>query len=203
MPVRVKICGLTRLGDALDAAAFGADALGFIVWPDSKRAMTADAVRAIRAELPPLIQTVAVTVNMPARDLVSLWQVTGVGAVQLHGDEIPEDYLGLPMPVIKAFRTPPPLADLEEWQAAAFMADGAAAGHYGGSGHLADTATIDALSATGRLILAGGLTVENVAERVRVVKPYGVDVASGTEAQHGIKDPAKVKAFIEAAKGAL
>lgn len=203
MSIRVKICGLTTLGDALHAAACGADALGFVVWPGSKRAVTADALRAIRAELPPLVQTVAVTVTMPPADLIGLWRHTGVGAVQLHGDETPDDWQGLPMPVIKAFRSPPSQADLDAWQAAAFLADGAAAGHYGGTGHSADAATIDALAQTGRLILAGGLTPETVADRIRAVRPYAVDVASGTEAEPGRKDPAKVRAFIEAARNAL
>lgn len=201
--VRVKICGLTRLGDALHAAACGADALGFVVWPGSKRAITVPDLARLRRELPPFVQTVAVTVNATPVDLVEIWKLTGVGAVQLHGDETPAAYRGLPMPVIKAFRAPPPAADLDAWDAAAFLADGAAAGHYGGSGVAADRATVEALAATGRLILAGGLTPETVAEAVGRTRPYAVDVASGTEAEPGIKDPSRVRAFIETAKSAL
>ncbi len=201
--VRVKICGLTRLGDALHAAACGADALGFITWPGSKRFIaTADLAR-LRRELPPFVQTVGVTVNATPTEVVDLWKKTGIGAVQLHGDETPEAYRGLPMPVIKVFRSPPPVTDLEAWDAVAFMADGAAAAHYGGSGVTADTATVEALAATGRLILAGGLMPETVADAVRRTRPYAVDVASGTEAAPGIKDPDKVRAFIAHAKAAL
>lgn len=201
--VRVKICGLTRLGDALHAAACGADALGFVTWPGSKRAIAVADLARLRRELPPFVQTVAVTVNATPAELVDLWTKTGVSAVQLHGDETPAAYRGLPMPVIKAFRAPPLAADLDAWEAMGFLADGAAAGHYGGSGVTADTATVEALAATGRLILAGGLTPETVADAVRRTRPYAVDVASGTEAAPGIKDPDKVRAFIAHAKAAV
>lgn len=207
--VRVKICGLTRLGDALHAAACGADALGFIVWPGSKRFISVPDLARLRRELPPFVQTVAVTVNATPAEIVALWHQTGVSAVQLHGDETPEAYRSLPMPIIKAFRAPPPAAELDAWDAVAFLADGAAAGHYGGSGVVADRATVEALAATGRLVLAGGLTPETVADAVRRVRPYAVDVASGTEllteggTQSGLKDPERVRAFIENAKAAL
>ncbi|WP_052711507.1 phosphoribosylanthranilate isomerase [Elstera litoralis] len=153
--VRVKICGLTRLGDALHAAASGADALGFIVWPGSKRFISVSDLARLRRELPPFVQTVAVTVNATPAEIVAVWHQTGVSAVQLHGDETPEAYRNLPMPIIKAFRAPPLAAELDAWDAVAFLADGAAAGHYGGSGVVADGATVEALAATGRLILAG------------------------------------------------
>lgn len=201
--VRVKICGLTRLGDALHAAACGADALGFVTWPGSKRAIAVADLARLRRELPPFVQTVAVTVNATPAELVDLWTKTGVSAVQLHGDETPMAYRGLPMPVIKAFRAPPLAVDLDAWEAVGFLADGAAAGHYGGSGVVADTATVEALAATGRLILAGGLTPETVADAVRRTRPYAVDVASGTEAAPGIKDSDKVRAFIAHAKAAV
>lgn len=199
---RVKICGLTRLEDAQAAIAAGADALGFILWPGSKRNIGVNALRDLLRQLPPLVQTVGVFVNETPANIVAIRLATGLGTMQLHGDEKPEDYAGLAAPVIKAFRQPPSTEELAAWRVNGFLADGAAAGSYGGSGHLASDDVVHSLAATGRLILAGGLTPDTVAERIRAVRPYGVDVASGVETAPGIKDANAIHKFVAAAKGA-
>lgn len=191
--IRVKICGLTRLEDALHAARCGADALGFIVWPGSKRAVTPDAARAIIAELPPFLTPVGVFVNETAPAMSAMAAHCGFRVIQLSGDEPPEITSGLALPVIKAFRSVP---DLTSWQVAGYLADAAVDGQFGGTGTPAADALIAALAPTGRLILAGGLTPDNVAARAGAIHPYAVDTASGTEASPGIKDPDKVSRFV-------
>lgn len=202
--VRVKICGFTRAEDALAAVAAGADALGFVLWSGSKRAATADQARAIIATLPPYVQTVGVFVNEAPRRIEEIRRAVGLGCVQLSGDENPEDYSDLTAPVVKAFRAAPDPVILSRWGwCAGFLADGdAGAGIYGGGGVGASDVTIARLADTGRLILAGGLKPETVAERTRAVRPYAVDVASGVESAPGIKDLARMTAFIQAAKSA-
>lgn len=199
--IRVKICGLTRLEDALHAADCGADALGFIVWPGSKRAATPDMARDIIAQLPPFVTTVGVFVNETAESMMAIARHCGFRAIQLSGDEAPELSRNLGLPVIKAFRAAPEPAQLARWQVAGYLADGAADdGQYGGTGSLATDTLIAALAPTGRLILAGGLTPDNVAARAAAANPYAVDVASGVEAAPGIKSPEKVARFITEAR---
>jgi len=195
--IRVKICGLTRLEDALHAAHCGADALGFIVWPGSKRAVTPDAARAIIARLPPFVTPVGVFVNETAASIRKIAGHCGFRAIQLSGDEEPDITADLTLPVIKAFRAVP---DLTHWHVAGYLADGAADGQFGGTGTGADSALITSLAPTGRLILAGGLTPDTVAARAAAIRPYAVDTASGTEASPGIKDPDKVSRFIACAR---
>lgn len=197
---RVKICGLTRLDDALAAVAAGADALGFVMWPGSKRAATPDQVAAIVAGLPALVQTVGVFVDATAGEIAGILARTGLAAAQLSGDERPDDYRDLRVPLIKAFRIAPDPAELTAWAAAGYLADGAAPGSYGGTGHGAAEATIQALAPTGRLILAGGLKPDNVGAAVARHRPYGVDVASGVETAPGVKDHSAITAFVRAAK---
>lgn len=198
--VRVKICGLTRAQDAAVAIAAGADALGFILWPGSKRFLAAQAVRAILAELPPLVTSVGVFVNQSVEEVAALRAASGVQVVQLAGDEPPEHVAALAPGVIKVFRSAPENPLL--WPAQAWLADGAAPGQYGGTGHSAGDAVVAALAPTGRLILAGGLTPATVAERVQRWRPYAVDVASGVETAPGIKDHELIRQFIAAAKQA-
>lgn len=198
--IRVKICGITRADDANLAVTLGADALGFIQWAPSKRAITPDAARAIITALPPFVTPVGVFVNQDAATIEALRRYCGFRAVQLHGDESPSILDDLTGPVIKAFRAIPNDAELSAWRVSAVLADGALADHYGGTGTLADDRLIAALGASGRLILAGGLTPESVGARCRVVRPYAVDVASGVEASPGRKDSEKLRAFIEAVR---
>jgi phosphoribosylanthranilate isomerase len=195
---RIKICGLTRLEDALLAAELGADALGFNLWPGSKRHLDADAVRAIVDRLPPFVTTVGVFVNQAPTDVLSLAAQSGVQAVQLHGDESWEDVNGYPIPAIKAFRVagPESLADLHRYRVKAVLLDTPSAG-FGGSGQTFDWALAAEVARHARVVLAGGLTPDNVADAVRAVRPYAVDVASGVERAPGVKDPEKLRRFVE------
>ncbi len=198
MGVRVKICGLTRGQDAAAAVAAGADALGFVLWPGSKRHVTADAVRAIVSALPPLVATVGVFVDADPAEMLAIRAACGLSHIQLSGDEPPEVAKALGPAVIKAFRAIPDR--LADWSVQGVLADGAAPGQYGGTGHTAAEALLAALAPTGRLILAGGLTPQTVGAAIQRWQPYAVDVASGVETAPGIKDPALIQSFIAAAK---
>ena len=202
MPVRVKICGITRLEDALAAARLGADALGFNFWPGSKRFIApAEARRIIRA-LPPLLATVGVFVDPSHDEAVAAAAVSGVQVLQLHGDEPPEACRAFQLPVVKGLRVggPEALAELDRYAGLAGILLDAASPGYGGSGLTFDWAIARAAAARVPLLLAGGLTPDNVGEAVRAVRPWAVDVASGVESSPGVKDPVKLAAFIRAAK---
>ncbi|WP_242396363.1 phosphoribosylanthranilate isomerase [Anaeromyxobacter oryzisoli] len=201
---RVKLCGFRRLDDALAAAALGADALGFNFWPRSKRFVEPAAARAIVARLPPGVTAVGVFVDPTREELLAAIAASGVGAVQLHGDEPPALCAGLPVPVVKAIRVEGPrsLAALASYEVSGFLLDSPSPG-YGGSGAAFDWALAAEAAANRRVWLAGGLTPENVAEAIRAVRPFGVDVASGVESAPGVKDHQKMKRFIEAARGAV
>ncbi len=202
MPVRVKICGVTRLEDALAAAELGADALGFNLWPGSKRHVEADAVREIVARLPPFLTPVGVFVNQEPTAVLHLSAQARVTVVQLHGDEEPRDCAGHVMPVVKSFRVAGP-EDLEPipryHRVAAVLLDARGDG-FGGTGRTFDWELAKRVAGGKPLVLAGGLTPENVAEAVRAVRPYAVDVASGVESSPGVKDRDKMARFIRAAK---
>jgi len=195
---RIKICGLTRLEDALLAARLGADALGFNLWPGSKRHLDADAVRAIVDRLPPFVTAVGVFVNQLPTEVLALAAQSGVQAVQLHGDESWEDVNGYPIPAIKALRVagPESLADLHRYRVRAFLLDAPGAG-FGGSGATFDWSLAAEAARRAPVILAGGLTPDNVAGAIRAVRPYAVDVASGVEHAPGVKDPDRLRRFIE------
>ena len=202
MALRVKICGITRVEDALAAAELGADALGFNLWPGSRRHVSAEAARQIVDRLPPFVTPVGVFVNQPPAEVLHLAAMAGVMVVQLHGDEEPRDCAGHVLPVIKAFR----VAGAEDLhpipryvRAAAVLLDSRSEG-FGGSGRAFDWEL--ARRAPGRrpVILAGGLTAENVAEAVRAVRPWAVDVASGVESSPGVKDRERMARFLRAAK---
>jgi phosphoribosylanthranilate isomerase len=201
--VRVKICGITRLEDALAALRAGADALGFNFWPRSKRYVEPQAANAIIRRLPPLVSTVGVFVDPGFDELLMAVGQSGVGAVQLHGDEPPEACALVPLPVIKGIRVKDrgSLAALDRYEVAGFLLDADTAG-YGGSGQTFDWSIAAEAAARAPVLLAGGLTPENVAEAVRAVRPWGVDVASGVEAAPGVKDAEKMIRFVENAKRA-
>lgn len=202
--VRVKICGITRLEDALAAARLGADAVGFNFWPRSKRHLTPAAAAAIVGRLPPSVASFGVFVDPTRAELEEALAVSGVGAAQLHGDEPPALCVGLPVPVVKALRVRNghDLARLASYEVRAFLLDSPSAG-YGGSGATFDWTIAAAAARELPVLLAGGLTPENVAEAVRMVRPLGVDVASGVESSPGVKDIARMEAFIRCAKEAV
>ena len=201
---RIKICGITNLEDALQAVEAGADALGFVFYDKSPRFVTPHEVQQIVAELPPFVTSVGLFVNeSPARIRRAMTDAQ-LDVVQLHGDEPPEDCLLAPLPVIKALRVrdASSLQGAERYQVAALLLDAWSEDHYGGTGLSFDWQLAQRLAGKRPLILAGGLTPENVAAAVTQVKPYAVDVSSGVEARPGKKDPQKVAEFIRRVRNA-
>lgn len=204
----VKICGLTRLEDALWAAECGADLLGFILYPASPRAVTperaAEITRALRASTAgrvPLL--VGVFVDESPAVVRDAYARCGLDLVQLHGAESPEAAVGLGLPYILARRMGKPgaLDRLDAYAPWAYLLDSYDPSRPGGSGRPWDWSALPArLPESARCILAGGLTPDNVQDGLRAVRPWGVDVASGVEQRPGIKDPALVSAFIQQVK---
>jgi phosphoribosylanthranilate isomerase len=200
--VRVKICGVTKWEDAKLCADLGAHAIGLNFYESSPRCITPFAASEILRRLPPFIASVGIFVNWEAAPIVALCKALRLSVAQLHGDEGTQvvDAVAKRLPVIKALPLGQGTAapDFGRYRSAtAFLLDSAASGQYGGSGttgnwHLARTA-----AQSQRVILAGGLTPENVAEAIRIVRPYAVDVASGVEARPGKKDPIKLRTFFD------
>jgi phosphoribosylanthranilate isomerase len=200
--VLVKICGITNAADARAAVEAGANSLGFNFYPKSPRFVAkADAAK-IRTQLPAHVEPVGVFVNLPVGEVAALCGEMKLGAAQLHGDESAEMVaeLARALKVIKAFRVGADfsLERLREYtEASAFLLDAARTGQYGGSGKTADWEVARKATAAHRIILAGGLTVENVGDAIRLVRPYGVDVASGVESKPGRKEHGKLREFIQ------
>jgi phosphoribosylanthranilate isomerase len=200
----IKICGITRLVDALHAVQQGATALGFVFWPKSPRAIAPAAAREIIAALPPRVMPVGVFVNETPGKLREVLDVTGVKAVQLHGDETLADYEFIECPVFKSVT----LDDLAErsrgWPIeTTWLLDAADPVRRGGTGVAIDWDRAAAAARYHNVVLAGGLTPVNVEEAIRTVRPIGVDVSSGVEASPGIKDFAKVTSFLSNARRAF
>jgi phosphoribosylanthranilate isomerase len=203
MATRVKICGITTWADARLSVDLGASALGFNFYPPSPRAISpADAWNIIR-RLPPFVEPVGVFVNWPPLVVDALARALRLGSVQLHGGESPKEVeeLARRHRVIKAvqvgrgFR----LAKLSGYRRAdGILLDGFARGFHGGTGRTLDWNLARTARRYGRIILAGGLTPENIAEAIRVAEPYAVDVASGVEARPGRKDPRRLRALFAA-----
>jgi phosphoribosylanthranilate isomerase len=203
MSVKVKICGVTTVADAVTAVDLGADAVGLNFYHGSPRCLSVAAAQAIRAALPATTCVVGVFVNALREQMAATAAAVGLSALQLHGDEPPEACVGWgDLVVIKALR--PDGTDLAiraaEYRVRYVLLDAPSAG-YGGSGRTFDWGIAAAIPRQ-RLVLAGGLTPDNVADAVRRLGPAAVDVASGVEATPGRKDHEKVKAFIDAAKTA-
>lgn len=200
--IRIKICGITNLADAKAAVEGGANSLGFNFYEKSlRRVVTADAAQ-IRSKLPEGIEAVGVFVNAKPADINSLRAFVRFETAQLHGDETPDivSRVASSLPVIKAFRVDVnfSMSTFDKFpDAFAFLLDGARAGQYGGTGQTTDWDFARRANANRRIILSGGLKIENVAEAIRLVRPYAVDVASGIETKPGKKDHAKMKEFIE------
>jgi phosphoribosylanthranilate isomerase len=201
--LKVKICGITRLEDALAAVRLGADALGFNFWPRSKRYLPPAAARAIVRRLPPLVTAVGVFVDPSRDEVLRAADASGVVMAQLHGDESPELCLSLPVPVLKAIRVADAgtLVQLASYDVRGFLLDTPGPG-YGGSGRTFDWSLVAEVAREMPIVLAGGLTPENVGEAVRAVHPWAVDVASGVESAPGLKDEDRMRRFIDAAKEA-
>lgn len=204
--IRVKICGLTRVADVAATVQAGADAIGFNCYPMSPRHVTVDALRALSAELPPFVTPVLLFVNAAPDEVARALDVVPDALLQFHGDESEADCARYGRPYLRAVRMSPEVSLIDSERsfgsARALLADAPAAG-YGGSGQRFDWSRIPPPSARRKpLILAGGLDEFNVAEAIRIVQPYAVDVSSGVEQARGIKDPARIARFIAAVRGA-
>jgi phosphoribosylanthranilate isomerase len=195
---RVKICGITSAGDAEAAVRAGADALGFVFVPGTPRQVAADAAAAIVAGLPPFVTPVGVFLDQSAEEIAAAVSRCGLRAVQLHGSEPPKLCGAIPVPVIKALRirNRDDLAPITWYPARAFLLDAYVAGTPGGTGSTFPWELAVGLVSRAPILLAGGLTPENVAEAVRRVRPYGVDVSSGVECAPGRKDHRRMEEFI-------
>lgn len=204
--MKVKICGITNAEDAEAAVRAGADALGFMMYRKSPRFIEPAAARRIIASLPPFVLPVGVFVNEEAKAVRDLMDECGFALAQLHGDESSAYCQDLGRPALKALRLKDrgTLLALAEFHGRAnvrgFLVDAYSDHAYGGTGRIADWTLAAEAARTVPIILAGGLTPENVAEAVKAVRPYGVDVSSGVEERPGKKDPAKLAAFIAAAR---
>ena len=203
--MRVKICGITSLEDALQAIEAGADALGFVFYPPSPRYVSPAQAAKIIAQLPPLVSTVGLVVNLPSVEVKALIKQTKIDIVQFHGDESAIECESIEYPYLRALRMQPgvDIASLaaEYTQARAILLDAWVAGVPGGTGRIFNWQEIPQL--TKPLILAGGLTVTNIEQAVKQVQPYAVDVSGGVELRHGVKDANKVAEFIRLAKQSL
>jgi len=200
--VRVKICGITNLDDALIALDAGADALGFVFHCASPRHMFPEQAARIISQLPPFIQTVGLFVNEAQATVNEVADLCGLDIIQLHGEEPPEYCNAIRRRIIKAVRVKD-ISSLEimgRYPAATFLLDAWSPAAHGGTGQTFNWDIAEAAARQHRIILAGGLTPENVADAVRQVRPYGVDVSSGVELSRGMKSAAKVREFISTAK---
>lgn len=203
--LKIKICGITNPEDAFAAVDYGADALGFVFYEKSPRSVTPEIAKTIISSLPPFIASVGVFVDMDNEKLEEITRYTGLDLIQLHGSETPE-FCRLSRKAIKAFRVKE-LSDLEPLKlyktVPAFLLDAFAPDEVGGTGRIFNWEIAIEAKKFGRIILAGGLTPENIEEAINLVQPYAVDVASGVEGENkGRKDHKKLKLFIERARNA-
>lgn len=196
---RVKICGITRPEDGLAAASLGADAIGLVFYPPSPRALTAQQAAAVAAALPPFVTRVGLFVDAGRAAIEAVLTTVHLDLLQFHGEESEAECRGFDRPYVKAISMKPGLdvaAAMRNYPSAAgFLLDAYHPAVPGGSGECFDWERVPA----GRdrpIILAGGLTPDNVAEAVRRVRPYAVDVSSGVEAAKGVKDPGRMAEFI-------
>jgi phosphoribosylanthranilate isomerase len=208
---KIKICGIKTINDALAAVDAGADLIGFNFYPKSPRYVEVGMCRNIMSVLRQIgkVTCVGVFVNASVGEILATMDTLGLNLAQLHGGESPEMLKVLDGKAFKAIRLSPEsvetsvypfLQSVPESASPAVLVDAAVKGVYGGSGVTADWNGAAELAKKYSLLLAGGLTPENVCEAVRQVKPWGVDVASGVESAPGVKDPSRMKAFVQAVK---
>jgi phosphoribosylanthranilate isomerase len=194
----VKICGVTRVEDAMAAADAGASAIGFVFWPDSPRFIDPFRARAIARALPPFVTPVGLFVNQPRDYIRGVTSLVRLGAVQLHGDETPEFAASIRVPVVKAL----PVDRARAWPAGTtLLLDAHDPVQRGGTGRTIDWAGAAEIAAARRVLLAGGLTPDNVADAIARVRPFGIDVSSGVERAPGVKDHRRITALFEAVHG--
>lgn len=204
--IKVKVCGITNAEDALAAVEAGADALGFIFYEKSPRYVVPAVAANIIAELPPLVTPVGVFVNDGLATVRSIMDTCGLAMAQLHGDENVSYCRELARPAMKALRLRDrgSLLALAEYQGRGgvrgFVLDTFSELSYGGTGQITDWGLAAEVAKSTPILLAGGLTPDNVTEAIRTVRPYGVDVSSGVESAPGKKDHVKMRAFVDAVR---
>ncbi|MGA9362802.1 MAG: phosphoribosylanthranilate isomerase [Bacteroidota bacterium] len=201
----VKICGITNLEDALFSVESGADALGFIFYNQSPRCVEPETVQNIVAQLPKPVARIGVFVNPTVRDVTTVCQHIRLTSLQVYGNQTDGELQELGTSVIKAFQVEKgfDVEQLRDYSVEAFLLDTFVRGKTGGTGRTFDWKIGQRATKYGKVILSGGLNPDNVAEAVRLVHPYGVDVCSGVEERPGKKDLKKVKEFIQKAKSSL
>ena len=200
--LRVKICGITNREDAEAAVAAGADALGFIFVPQTPRHVTLERAREIVRVLPPFVVPVGVFAGSLLAEVRGTVEACGLGAVQLHGGEDAAFAAALPVRVIRSVRVRDArsLEGLVGYPAHAFLLDAYTEARIGGTGQRVPLELLQAARRLGRIVVSGGLTPENVGEAVAAVRPYGVDCCSGVERAPGLKDHARLRAFVARAR---
>lgn len=198
----IKICGITDLDDARAACDAGADYLGFVLYDKSPRAIAPEALRRLRQKLDKNTKCVGVFVNKPPLAVAKTAKNCGLNIVQLCGEEQYEAFRLLPLPIWRVIRIqngliqPPP----SKWPAERYVLDASQADLYGGTGTAVDWSIAAEIAKEHKIMLAGGLTLSNVATAIRIVRPFGVDVSSGIELRRGKKDHEKMRFFIEVVK---
>jgi phosphoribosylanthranilate isomerase len=202
----VKICGITRQEDADAAVDAGADALGFVFWPESPRAIDPYRARAIVTSLPPFVTAVGVFVDQPVEFVNGVVGLAGLGAVQLHGEENADYVAAMLRPVVKAIAlgddVEAAVGRIDLWPSRIrVLLDVHDPVRRGGTGRTADWSVAAAVARRRPVVLAGGLAAENVGEAIARVQPFGIDVSSGVEVAPGIKDHGRIKALFEAVHG--
>lgn len=203
MPVRVKVCGITRVEDALAAVQHGADAIGFVFWQESARFVSPMQAREIALRLPPFVSVVGVYVDPSPEWVEETSVIAGLSLLQFHGQESPEFCNQFILPYIKALRVREGMDLLQYGElyrnAKGLLLDTYTAGMPGGTGQVFDWSMVP-LDFPSPLILSGGLHPDNVANAIRQVRPWAVDVSSGVEITKGIKDVNKISAFMQGVK---
>ena len=205
---RIKICGVTRVEDALCAARAGADAIGLVFYAASPRLVTLDQATMISSALPPFISTIALFVNAPRNEIDKTISHLRPSMLQFHGDETAPYCAQFGVPFLKAIRvgSGTTAADLLEYvetfhEASALLLDTLSPNVYGGSGESFDWKVVPNAMRS-RIVLSGGLKADNVADAIRMLRPWAVDVSSGVEIKTGVKDHARIEKFIEEVRNA-
>jgi phosphoribosylanthranilate isomerase len=195
---KIKVCGITEERDAIEAVLLGVDAIGFVFWKPSPRYITPREAGRIAAKLPPFVTRVGVFVDEVPAAVMDAVYAAGLTALQLHGDEKPEECRRYTLSWYKAFRAGPGFDPdvLATYACTTYLLDGSAGEMRGGSGMSADWGAARAARSFGNVILAGGLRPDNVRDAIATVRPYAVDVSSGVEVVPGKKDIDKLEAFV-------
>lgn len=203
MPIRIKICGITRYEDARVAANLGVDALGFIFYPKSPRYISPENASGIIRKLPPFVTKVGVFVNEEPGHVMEVARMAALDTVQLHGEESPEYCSSLEMPVVKSFSVEPnsDLSLLSSYHVSGFLLDTWSSDKRGGTGMTFDwTVAVKACTLYKSVILAGGLGPSNILEAIETVRPFAVDINSGVEISPGVKNPHKMREVVSIVK---